>query len=269
MVAEIESLGNQVKTSCEVESILDGSPDKVAAHPHGFVKIHTKQGDEFIARTALITIPLAVLKKNAAKLFNPALPARRLDTIERVTVGNLNKVLLHYERPWWNQDAGTFLVLPSKDTKAGQAEDEELWKLYSTNTLIVGSLLQPSSGAGSDNGSSTSLLVMMGGRAAEQLESFERVQAGNTLHKYLAFRLGNAEDAQLPRHVFYSRWNQHELTGGATTSPVSLEHGSNSPLDFTALGRPLWNGRLGFAGEHTDQDRKYFCQPAHMRACSS
>ena len=69
-------------------------------------------------------------------------------------------------------------------------------------------------------------------------------------------RIGAGQDAKGPKHVFYSRWAKQPFTGGATTSPVSTASGT-SPLDFEALSRPLWNGRLGFAGEHTEINRMY------------
>lgn len=251
LVDEITSLGTSIHTSQEVQSVRDESSSSN-------VKITTKQGQEYVARTALVTIPIAVLKKNAADLFEPKLPERRLETINRVSVGNLNKVLLHYEKPWWSDKTGTFLVLPSSapaPSSVSSDAQKKLWELYSSTTLIVSSL----AGSGQEavgKGASSSLLVMVGAEAAKKLEAFERLDAGNALHAYLTIRIGAEKDAKEPKHVFYSRWAKQAFTGGATTSPVSIDSG-NSPLDFEALSRPLWGGRLGFAGEHTEINRKY------------
>ncbi|SPO25245.1 related to FMS1 - polyamine oxidase, converts spermine to spermidine [Ustilago trichophora] len=248
LVDEITSLGTSIHTSQEVQSVRD-------LQSSSNVKITTKQGHEYVARTALVTIPIAVLKKTAAGgLFEPALPERRLETIKRVSVGNLNKVLLNYAQAWWNAKVGTFLVLPSSapapSSMVKSEAEKKLWELYSSTTLIVSSL----SGEGSEateNGASNSLLVMVGAEAGKQLEAFERLDAGNALHAYLTARIGGAKGAKEPKHVFYSRWAKQPFTGGATTSPVSTASGT-SPLDFEALSRPLWGGRLGFAGEHTE-----------------
>lgn len=264
LVDEITSLGTSIHTSQEVQSVRDEQSSSN-------VKIITKQGQEYVARTALVTIPIAVLKKTAGGLFDPALPERRLDTIKRVSVGNLNKVLLNYDQPWWNNSTGTFLVLPASSSSSGLVPasikgdaEKKLWELYSSTTLIVSSLL--SGGEGSVTGASNSLLIMVGGEAGKQLEAFERLEAGNALHAYLTSRIGGAgaEGAMQPKHVFYSRWAKQPFTGGATTSPVSTASG-NSPLDFEALSRPLWNGRLGFAGEHTEINRKWLCHTAKVR----
>ncbi|EST05711.1 Amine oxidase [Kalmanozyma brasiliensis GHG001] len=241
LVDEVTSLGTSIHTSQEVQSVLDEDQSSN-------VKITTKQGQEYVARTALVTIPIAVLKKTAGGLFEPALPERRLETIKRVSVGNLNKVLLHYDQPWWNGNTGTFLVLPSSASAPASIKkdaEKKLWELYSSTTLIVSSL------SGDGAGASNSLLVMVGGESAKQLEAFERLDAGNALHAYLTTRIVGEASDKLPKHVFYSRWAKQAFTGGATTSPVSTAPG-NSPLDFEALSRPLWSGRLGFAGEHTE-----------------
>ncbi|SPC64062.1 related to FMS1 - polyamine oxidase, converts spermine to spermidine [Ustilago sp. UG-2017b] len=246
LVDEITLLGTSIHTSQEVQCVRDESQSSN-------VKIITKQGQEYVARTALVTIPVAVLKKTAGGLFEPVLPERRLDTIKRVSVGNLNKVLLNYDQPWWSDKTGTLLVLASSAPAPASIKsdaEKKLWELYSSTTLIVSSL----AGGGCDaagKGASNSLLAMVGAEAGKKLEAFERLDAGNALHAYLTARIGAGEDVKAPKHIFYSRWGEQPFTGGATTSPVSTASG-NSPLDFEALSRPLWNGRLGFAGEHTE-----------------
>ncbi|SJX65920.1 related to FMS1-polyamine oxidase, converts spermine to spermidine [Sporisorium reilianum f. sp. reilianum] len=246
LVDEITALGTAIHTSQQVHSVKD-------QHASSNVKVTTTQGHEYVARAALVTIPLAVLKKNAGALFEPALPERRLATIGRVSVGNLNKVLLHYVQPWWDANTGTFVVLPSAAPAPPSVtgEQKKLWELYASTTLIVSSL---AGDAEVGKGASSSLLVMVGADAAKQLEAFERLDAGNALHAYLTARI-TGTDAPRPKHVFYSRWAKQPFTGGATTSPVSTASGT-SPLDFEALARPLWNGRLGFAGEHTELNHR-------------
>lgn len=135
LVDEITSLGTLIHTSQEVQSVRDESQSSN-------VKLVTKQGQEYVARTALVTIPIAVLKKTAGVLFEPTLPERRLETIKRISVGNLNKVLLHYDQPWRNAKTGTFLILPSSAPAPSsfQGDAKKLWKLYSSTTLIVSSL---------------------------------------------------------------------------------------------------------------------------------
>lgn len=86
------------------------------------------------------------------------------------------------------------------------------------------------------------------------MEGFERVEAAQALHTYLAKRLrtdASASDVPI-RHAFYSRWARQEFTGGATTTPVTV---GNSPNDFATLASSDYDGHLHFAGEH--------CEPNH------
>lgn len=46
------------------------------------------------ADAVLVTIPLGVLKECATKIFEPKLPDWKLDAIQRLGFGNLNKVFL-------------------------------------------------------------------------------------------------------------------------------------------------------------------------------
>lgn len=154
------------------------------------------------------------------------------------------------------------MVLPTRDAPADVSKSS-LEELFASTTLIVSSLAAPNGFPTQEKGDKTSsvsnsLLVMVGADAGKAIEEHARLDVGKSLHAYLAQRIGASDaDSQGPKHVFYSRWGRQQFTRGATTTPVLAgEH--NSPLDFIELGRPLWEGKLGFAGEHTDADRKFF-----------
>lgn len=51
------------------------------------------------------------------------------------------------------------------------------------------------------------------------------------------------------------RWSADPFSLGATTTPSLVGEG-RSPLDFVELAKPVWGGRLGFAGEHTEVDHR-------------
>lgn len=62
--------------------------------------------------------------------------------------------------------------------------------------------------------------------------------------------------APAPTEVALTNWLTDELSLGATTTPTIVSEGERSPMDFKELSRPTWEGRLGFAGEHTDMDNR-------------
>lgn len=76
------------------------------------VKVLTNQG-HFQARTALITIPLGVLKKTATELFNPGLPRWKQQAIRRLQVGLLNKVYLKFDQPFWDLNSEVIGFIPT------------------------------------------------------------------------------------------------------------------------------------------------------------
>ncbi|CAO1634139.1 unnamed protein product [Sympodiomycopsis kandeliae] len=190
------------------------------------------------ARAALVTFPVATLKKSARKLFDPPLTQRKLDAIDRVNVGNLNKVMLVYSSSWWDTNIGTFTILPDCTVDSHQ---QNAAALLSSITLVV-------------SAQESRLLVMIGAEAGAAIEEFSREDVVDALHTYLSRRLGRSGTAP-PSHSFMSRWSGHHLTGGATTTPVVVGN-DRSPLDFDELSRPECSGRLGFAGEHTDMHHR-------------
>ncbi|KAN0060139.1 hypothetical protein ACQY0O_008113 [Thecaphora frezii] len=264
---EAVSLGAEIRTGQVVDRIELRDDAKGIRVSTTATVAEDSKGETFEAKTALCTIPLAVLKENTG-IFQPSLPERRQAIIARTYVGNLNKVLLHYDQAWWDKEVGTFMVLP---TTEGSASSSSLADLFASTTLIVSSLCapngfpsrepSPSDSKGASTSVSNSLLVMVGADAGKAIEEHDRLEVGRELHAYLARRIeavgtgAEAAASKGPRHVFYSRWARQPFTRGATTTPV-LVGDDNSPLDFVELGRPLWHGRLGFAGEHTDPDHR-------------
>ncbi|EOD18522.1 hypothetical protein EMIHUDRAFT_445147 [Emiliania huxleyi CCMP1516] len=59
----------------------------------------------FTADVAICSLPLGVLKAGAV-VFEPPLPPRKQEAIERLGFGSLNKVLLGFERPFWEEREG-------------------------------------------------------------------------------------------------------------------------------------------------------------------
>ena len=53
------------------------------------------------------TVPLGILKTNTIT-FNPQLPHYKLDAIQRLGYGNLNKVALYFEERFWDDSLDTF-----------------------------------------------------------------------------------------------------------------------------------------------------------------
>ena len=66
------------------------------------VQVTTEQ-DTFIASHVIVTIPLGVLKANHKKLFTPNLDSEKVKTIENLGFGNVAKLFLEWDQPWWSE----------------------------------------------------------------------------------------------------------------------------------------------------------------------
>jgi monoamine oxidase len=256
LAKEIEANGGQIQLGRVVEKITSlGSGKGVEIQVKGVDK--NSKEETIQAKTAVVTIPLAVLQQSRTKdLFEPQLDSHLRQTIDKVNIGNLNKVLLTYKEPWWSTEAGTFVVLPAATSETTAAKDTSgdvaLTNIFASTTLIVNSLCAASTGLPSSF-TSPSLLIMIGASSAKKLESYSRLEVAKALDKYLSPRLSTTQgQSNELKHTFYSRWGKQDFTGGATTTPVTI---GNSPSDFSTLAKPLWNDSLYFAGEH--------CEPNH------
>lgn len=91
----------------------------------------------------LCTLPLGVLKLSAAPAsgqlntvqFSPPLPEWKTSAIQRLGFGNLNKVVLCFERIFWNPQANLFGHVGS--TTASRGELFLFWNLYKAPVLLA------------------------------------------------------------------------------------------------------------------------------------
>lgn len=210
------------------------------------VRVTTDKGT-YIGKTVVCTIPLGVLQNKGAPSFAPPLPPRRQAVIARTKVGALNKLVISYPTAWWPKDFGSFVLLPEEDFHPPTAQPSLGGLLKATTILVVSASIDPSKAM---------LMLLMGADAAIALERFcinsESSELRNVTHAYLVERLGSSstEAIPAPTHVFCTQWSSDPFAHGASTTPVQIGY-EVSPLDFAELGKPLWNGKLGFAGEHT------------------
>ncbi|XP_069691766.1 peroxisomal N(1)-acetyl-spermine/spermidine oxidase-like [Periplaneta americana] len=80
-------------------------------------------GDEFPADYVLVTVSLGVLKSQASTLFCPNLPCEKLEAISKLGFGNVNKIFLEYNRPFWVWREGGIRLAWS----AEELEDRSEW----------------------------------------------------------------------------------------------------------------------------------------------
>lgn len=139
------SEGLDIRLSTAVRQIKYG-PDGVEV-----VTTHSKKEGSpitFKGDVALCTLPLGVLKHsvsaanagNAANSqnviqFSPPLPDWKVASIERLGFGNLNKVVLCFDRIFWDPQSNLFGHVGS--TTASRGELFLFWNLYQAPVLLA------------------------------------------------------------------------------------------------------------------------------------
>ncbi|XP_037969685.2 lysine-specific histone demethylase 1A [Plutella xylostella] len=194
------------------------------------------QTQTFKGDVVLCTLPLGVLKvavapngqnqQNFTK-FDPPLPDWKVDAIKRLGYGNLNKVVLCFERTFWDPSANLFGHVGT--TTASRGELFLFWNLYSAPVL----------------------LALVAGEAAAVMENVtDDVIVGRCI-AVLKSIFGHAAVPQ-PKECVVTRWRADPFARGS----YSFVAVGSSGTDYDLLAAPVagdtpGDNRLFFAGEHT------------------
>lgn len=108
------------------------------------VAVTCLNGKTYFANHVICTIPLGVLKDTVHTLFDPPLPEHKLEPINRLLFGTVDKILLEYDRPFLNPNVTEVLLLWEEDISDKEKDLKDLWykKIYSfsklSETLLLG-----------------------------------------------------------------------------------------------------------------------------------
>ncbi|KAK4499394.1 hypothetical protein PRZ48_009908 [Zasmidium cellare] len=196
-------------------------------------KIVCTDGEVIEADEVVMTAPLGVLKSNAID-FDPPLPRWKQGAINRMGFGLLNKVILLYDKPFWDDERDMFGLLNEAETKASldpsdYARRRGRFYLIWNCSKISGRPM---------------LIALMAGNAAHEAEWTDT----NTLMTEVTDRLRTVfgqNKVPPPLEVIVTRWRRDPFTRG-TYSYVGPE---TRPGDYDLMSKSV--GSLHFAGEAT------------------
>jgi monoamine oxidase len=190
------------------------------AYDDARVTITTNQGS-FSAKRTVITLPLGVLRSGAIS-FAPALPQNRLDAINRLHMGILDRVYLRFETAFW--PIATQILAFMGETKG-------YWSSFYNMLPVTG---QPV------------LLAFNAGAEAQVIEGWSDQQIVDGMMTVLRTIYGASIPAPLDFKI--TRWGQDPYALGSYSHiPIGA-----TPEDYDSLGKPV-RDRLYFAGEATSQ----------------
>ncbi|CAD6891129.1 unnamed protein product [Tilletia controversa] len=266
---EVCAHGGEILLNTEVTSICDSDEDDgIAVTSRDSI---SGQERTLSAGRMICTLPLGVLqyhiKEESKSLFQPPLPARRLDALRRLGNGLLNKVVLRYQTAWWRDPTLTdeqrnpqLMLCPSsikvssdgslkRDSTSPAPQSSALDQLRHGPFFIYDYDVVKSQ---------PTLTAFIAPPLAEALESEADEEIAEVLHRRLVDYVCAQTTPEPPRGVIVTRWRHDPFSRGSYTflRNSDQENGTpgSTPLDFDELARPLWDGRLGFAGEHCHAD---------------
>lgn len=88
----------------------------------------TKEESVFIGKCCLCTMSLGFLKKSYTKLFNPPLPNNKVNAIERLGFGTVNKLFLIFDQALFNKDVQGLQILWRKDLNF-ELQSAKRWRI--------------------------------------------------------------------------------------------------------------------------------------------
>lgn len=208
---------------CKIEYAPDGS---------GVATVECEDGYTVEADYVVNTIPLGVLKHGNVR-FEPPLPSWKADAIERLGFGVLNKVILVYHTPFWEEDRDIFGVLRNptnrntldqKDYSSQRGRFFQWFNISKTSGLPV-------------------LLALMAGDAGFDTEQ----TCNDDLVTEATAILRSVYGSKVPDPVeaVVTRWASDKFARGSYSSAGPTMKAD----DYDTMARPI--GNLFFAGEHT------------------
>lgn len=244
-----QSLVTKVLESSKAEVKLNSPIISIKETSSG-VEVTTQSGETYSATSVLSTIPLGVLKTLPENFFTPALPAHLRETIAGTHVGVLEKLLVQYPTAWWPnaEKVGSYTFLPTGPEPSASSTLEQV---FEGCTLITANFAAPTL-----PGPTPTLLTYLSETPAKILLQHPAEKVAEAFHSFLVKRFSPASPPPAPSASALTTWLTDPLSRGATTTPSIISTGERSPMDFKELSRPVWGGKLGFAGEHTEMENR-------------
>ncbi|CAH0553813.1 unnamed protein product [Brassicogethes aeneus] len=213
--------------------IEEASSCEKASH----VEVTCENGEIFHADQLICTIPLGVLKSKANAMFQPSLPAYKVDAIDRLLFGTVNKIILEYDRPFLRPNITEVLLLWEPESAERRDDFSKTWfkKIYSFSKITE-----------------TLMLGWISGKEAEYMETLHNDVVAKTCTNILRKFLCDPYIPK-PKTCVCTSWASQPYTRGSYTA---IAVGA-SQIDIECLAQPLYMDDdeskpvVLFAGEHT------------------
>ncbi|XP_056631554.1 spermine oxidase [Diorhabda sublineata] len=197
--------------------------------------------EEFCADYVIITVSLGVLKEHGEKLFCPALPSPKIDAIHSLGYGNVDKIFLDYDRPFWVWSNGTIKFAWSQNELAHRTD-------WTKGISVIEEV----------EGSKHVLCAYISGPEAVVMEHATDEEVAEGITKLLRKFTGDAS-LPYPSTILRSKWSSDPYFCGAKSymnlkSNIGHQCDLSSPVPGTCDPVPpilLFAGEATCAGHHS------------------
>ncbi|KAL7628776.1 hypothetical protein AAE478_000291 [Parahypoxylon ruwenzoriense] len=198
----------------------------------GSPRIECENGSTIEADYIVSTIPLGVLKHGSVE-FDPPLPPLKVDAINRLGYGILNKIILVYAEPFWDNSKDIFGCLRTPSSRHSLKQTE-----YASQRGRCFQWFNVTNASGIPV-----LIGLMAGDAGFDTEHSKNDELVAEATEVLRSVYG--AKVPLPVHSIVTRWGSDRFARGSYSSAGP----SMQPDDYQTMAQPV--GNLFFAGEHT------------------
>lgn len=198
------------------------------------VEVVCQDGKKFLADHVICTVPLGVLKESGRTMFDPPLPDYKMDSIDRLCFGTVNKIYLEYERPFLNPGLSEVLCLWDPIDPKEPVSERWFKKIYSFTKV-----------------SETLLLAWLSGDEAKYMETLPFDVVSEKCTEILRMFLNDPFIPKPKRCINTTWWSQPFTRGSYTAVGIGA-----SQVDITNISHPLYmqptcsKPAVLFAGEH-------------------
>ncbi|XP_078263386.1 peroxisomal N(1)-acetyl-spermine/spermidine oxidase-like [Rhinoraja longicauda] len=210
------------------------------------VKVVCEDGGHILADHVILTISLGCLKANGQSLFQPRLPEQKLNAIQSMGFGTMNKIYLEFEAPFWDENTDVIGLVWEEETPLSRQEPNlaEWWK-----RAPVFYVVRPTERYGH-------LLVgTISGKEAEFIESLSPQEVASSFTCLFRQFTGRSSLPGLT-NVFVTKWFSNPYTRGSY-SHISINSTGDmidlltEPLPQATEGSGSPTLQVLFAGEAT------------------
>ncbi|KAF9557507.1 hypothetical protein EC968_007607 [Mortierella alpina] len=201
------------------------------------VQVKCRDGTSLECSAVVITVPLGVLKSKQIA-FSPGLPQWKEQAIRQLGFGLLNKLVLVFEKPFWNLADELFgYARNGEEVRSAEDYDRRAYRSCRGKFYMFWNCMEVSG--------LPVLVTLMAGQSAYDCEKMSKEDLVEEAMQTLALIYPHLQ-LPTPIETVVTRWSQDEFAQGS----YSFVGKDGDGQDYDQLAKPIEN-RLYFAGEAT------------------